>query len=39
VACGDLAEVERQLGARLGEGWEEGVPALLRLEQLAADAS
>jgi ribosomal-protein-alanine N-acetyltransferase len=39
VAGGDLAEVERQLGARVGTGWEEGVPAELRLEQLAADAS
>jgi RimJ/RimL family protein N-acetyltransferase len=39
VAGGDLAEVERQLGARVGKGWEEGVPAKLRLEQLAADAS
>jgi ribosomal-protein-alanine N-acetyltransferase len=39
VAGGDLAEVERQLGARVGKGWEEGVPARLRLEQLAADAS
>ena len=35
VAGGDLAEVERQLGARVGKG----VPAQLRLEQLAADAS
>jgi len=39
VEGGDLAEVERQLGARVGKGWEEGVPAKLRLEQLAADAS
>jgi RimJ/RimL family protein N-acetyltransferase len=39
VAAGDLAEVERQLGARVGAGWEEGVPAKLRLLQLAADAS
>jgi [ribosomal protein S5]-alanine N-acetyltransferase len=39
VACGDLAEVERQLGARVVTGWEDGVPARLRLEQLAADAS
>ena len=39
VAGGDLAEVERQLGARVGTGWEDGVPAKLRLEQLAADAS
>jgi ribosomal-protein-alanine N-acetyltransferase len=39
VAGGDLAEVERQLGAPVATGWEEGVPARLRLEQLAADAS
>jgi hypothetical protein len=39
VAGGDLAEVERQLGARVGKGWEEGVAAKLRLEQLAADPS
>jgi [ribosomal protein S5]-alanine N-acetyltransferase len=39
VASGDLAEVERQFGARVGTGWDEGVPAKLRLEQLAADAS
>jgi [ribosomal protein S5]-alanine N-acetyltransferase len=39
VARGDLFEVERQLGARVGTGWEEGVPAKLRLKQLAADAS
>jgi RimJ/RimL family protein N-acetyltransferase len=39
VAGGDLADVERQLGARVGKGWEEGVPAKLRLEQLAADPS
>jgi ribosomal-protein-alanine N-acetyltransferase len=39
VVGGDLAEVERQLGARVEAGWEEGVPARLRLEQLAADAS
>ena len=39
VADGDLAEVERQLSARVGKGWEQGVPAQLRLKQLAADAS
>jgi RimJ/RimL family protein N-acetyltransferase len=39
VARGDLAAVERQLGARVGTGWEDGVPAELRLEQLAADAA
>src|SRR3954467_13297367 len=37
VASGDLAEVERQLNAPIGAGWEEGVPAEYRLEQLAAD--
>jgi [ribosomal protein S5]-alanine N-acetyltransferase len=39
VAAGHLAEVERQLGAPVGKGWEQGVPAKLRLKQLAADAS
>ena len=39
VVGGDRAEVERQLGARVGRGWEDGVPAKLRLVQLAADAS
>jgi ribosomal-protein-alanine N-acetyltransferase len=39
VASGDLAQVERQLSARVGQGWEQGVPAKLRLEQLAADPS
>jgi RimJ/RimL family protein N-acetyltransferase len=39
VAAGDLAEVERQLGARVRTGWEEGIPAKLRLKQLAVDAS
>ena len=39
VASGDLAQVERQLSARVEKGWEQGVPATLRLEQLAADAS
>jgi ribosomal-protein-alanine N-acetyltransferase len=39
VAGGDLAAVERQLGAPVGAGWEEGVPAERRLEQLAADPS
>jgi [ribosomal protein S5]-alanine N-acetyltransferase len=39
VADDDLAEVERQLGARVEAGWEQGVPARLRLQQLAADAS
>jgi [ribosomal protein S5]-alanine N-acetyltransferase len=39
VAGGDLAEVERQLDAPVGAGWEEGVPAQHRLKQLAADPS
>ncbi len=39
VAGGDLAEVARQLDAPVSAGWEEGVPADLRLEQLAADPS
>ena len=37
VAGGKLAEVERQLDAPVCAGWEEGVPAELRLQQLAAD--
>jgi ribosomal-protein-alanine N-acetyltransferase len=39
VAGGDLAEIERQLDAPVGAGWEEGVPAQRRLKQLAADPS
>jgi [ribosomal protein S5]-alanine N-acetyltransferase len=39
VASGDLAYVEQQLDAPVGAGWERGVPASLRLEQLAADPS
>ena len=39
VAGGDLATVERRLGARVGAGWEHGVPATRRLQQLAADPS
>src|SRR4051794_38132361 len=39
VADGDLAEVERRLGAPVGAGWEDGVPAEYRLRQLAADPS
>lgn len=39
VAGGDLDEVERQLDAPVGAGWEDGVPAQRRLEQLAADPS
>jgi RimJ/RimL family protein N-acetyltransferase len=39
VAGRDLAEVERRLGAPVGTGWEAGVPARLRLAQLAADPS
>jgi RimJ/RimL family protein N-acetyltransferase len=37
VAGGELAEVERQLAAPIGAGWEDGVPAEYRLAQLAAD--
>jgi [ribosomal protein S5]-alanine N-acetyltransferase len=39
IVTGDLAEVERQLGAPVGAGWEQGVPAERRLPQLAADPS
>src|SRR4051794_37450408 len=39
VARGDLTSVERQLDASVAAGWEEGVPAVLRLRQLAADPS
>jgi ribosomal-protein-alanine N-acetyltransferase len=39
VTGGDLAEIERQLNAPVGAGWEEGVPAEYRLKQLAADPS
>ena len=34
---GDLAQVERELDAPVGAGWERGVPAALRLKQLSAD--
>jgi RimJ/RimL family protein N-acetyltransferase len=34
-----LPSVERQLDAPVGAGWQEGVPAALRLRQLAADPS
>jgi RimJ/RimL family protein N-acetyltransferase len=37
VASGDLAEVERSLGAPVGAGWQDGVPAAVRLDQLAAN--
>jgi RimJ/RimL family protein N-acetyltransferase len=39
VVGGDLAEVERVLEAPVGAGWEHGVPAARRLEQLGADPS
>src|SRR4051794_36831811 len=39
VADGALDEVERQLEAPVGAGWEDGVPAEHRLKQLAADPS
>ena len=37
VAGGDLVQVERQLNAPVGAGWQDGVPAEYRLAQLAAD--
>ena len=37
AADGNLAEVERQFDAPVGSGWEDGVPAERRLQQLAAD--
>jgi RimJ/RimL family protein N-acetyltransferase len=36
---GDIAAVAHELGAAIPDGWEEGVPAGLRLTQLAADQS
>jgi len=39
VVRGDLAFVERRIGAPVAAGWEQGVPAARRLEQLAADPS
>jgi [ribosomal protein S5]-alanine N-acetyltransferase len=39
VDRGQLAEVERELAAEVPAGWREAIPARLRLEQLAADAS
>ena len=39
VQCAEMAELERELGARVPAGWCEVIPARLRLEQLAADGS
>jgi [ribosomal protein S5]-alanine N-acetyltransferase len=36
---GQMAEVERELGAEVPAAWRQTIPARLRLEQLAADAS
>jgi hypothetical protein len=35
IESGQIVELERELGARVPGGWTEGVPASLRLEQLA----
>jgi [ribosomal protein S5]-alanine N-acetyltransferase len=37
VTRGDLDDIAGQLDAPVGEGWEEGIPAAVRLDQLAAD--
>ena len=39
VERGRIAELERELGARVPAGWCEAIPARMRLEQLAADPS
>jgi len=39
IAGGRNAELERALGPRVPPGWVDGIPASLRLEQLAADPS
>jgi ribosomal-protein-alanine N-acetyltransferase len=39
IERGQLAELEGRLGARVPSGWTDGVPASLRLAQLAADPS
>jgi ribosomal-protein-alanine N-acetyltransferase len=39
IERGQTAELEDRLGARVPAGWDEGVPASLRLQQLAADPS
>jgi ribosomal-protein-alanine N-acetyltransferase len=39
IAGGRNAELERALGTRVPKGWADGIPASLRLEQLAADPS
>jgi RimJ/RimL family protein N-acetyltransferase len=39
IEDGQIAELERSLGARVPDGWTEAIPASLRLAQLAADPS
>jgi RimJ/RimL family protein N-acetyltransferase len=39
IERGQLAELEGRLGAHVPSGWTDGVPASLRLAQLAADPS
>ena len=39
IAGGRNAELERALGTRVPRGWVDGIPASLRLEQLAGDPS
>jgi ribosomal-protein-alanine N-acetyltransferase len=39
IEGGRTAELERALGTRVPPGWADGIPASLRLEQLAADPS
>jgi hypothetical protein len=39
IERGQIAALEDRLGARVPAGWADGVPASLRLEQLAADPS
>ena len=39
IDAGDVGLVQRALGARVPAGWTETIPARVRLEQLATDAS
>jgi RimJ/RimL family protein N-acetyltransferase len=39
IEQGEREQIERHLDARVPDGWTETIPAKLRLEQLAADAS
>jgi RimJ/RimL family protein N-acetyltransferase len=39
IERGEIAELEGELAARVPDGWTEGVPASLRLAQLATDPS